>query len=269
MAKQLERCPGLGSFIRVIFLSSFPDRVPDDTLHVILSHSTHVEFFPFQGLHTFSPFSPQNFELLARTTGSSLREFAGSPPSSTEMPMAILRHFPELRVLDLMECSPVFTSNQSVPVNGLNKLHILQVHKGGFKQSLFQGLLTMRLESLHTLLLTFADFYGPPFVTFMRVYGGLLFHLTIGKFRGFNLFDVCNNLVDIQFHGMCRVDSFSRETPHASLTKITASSLPKRDISKSSVVPLAEYLLEKNIKSLDAAGKHWTPRLKNSKAQKR
>lgn len=144
IAKQLERCPDLGSFIRVIFLSSFPDRVPDDTLHVILSHATHVEFFPFQGLHTFSPFSPQNFELLARTTGSSLREFAGSLPSSTEMPMAIFHHFPELRVLDLMECSPVFTSNQSVPVNGLNKLHTLRVHKGGFRGSLFQGLSTMR-----------------------------------------------------------------------------------------------------------------------------
>ncbi|KAF7346836.1 hypothetical protein MSAN_01822700 [Mycena sanguinolenta] len=211
--------------------------------------------------------------------------------------MSIFRHFPELQVLELMDCSPVFTSDESVPQNGLEKLHTLRVHKGGFRGSLFQGLSAMKLESLHTLVLpNFADFYQPPFITFMKAHGSRLLHLTTGKFRDFNLFDVCNNLVDIRFQGMCPADTFACKTPHVSLTKIIGGPFPtepgridfamfpalheihmpslrwpitERDISKNSMVPFAEYLLEKNIKVLDGTGKHWTPRLKSTRARKR
>ncbi|KAF7350566.1 F-box domain-containing protein [Mycena sanguinolenta] len=300
IAKQLEGRPDLGSFIRVIFLPlpTYLSPVPEDALHLILSHATHVESFPSRSLHDASWLSARNFELLARKTGSTLREFTGCLRWSTTMSISIFRHFPELRVLKLTQCSPVFTSyEESVPENALGQLHTLLVHNSGFNGSLFQGLSLMRLESLHTLLLpTFTDFYGPHFVTFMKVHGTRLLHLTTGRFGDFKFLDACNNLVDVKFHGICSLECFACDMPHRSLTKITANALTiesekidfdmfpalreiqiinlrwpttERDISKNSMVPFAEYLLEKNIKLLDGAGKHWIPRLKNARARKR
>ncbi|KAJ7082817.1 hypothetical protein C8R43DRAFT_322675 [Mycena crocata] len=126
------------------------------------------------------------------------------------------------------------------------------------------------------------------------------------RWKDFYLFDVCTSLCDAEFDRDFELRRLTCKDPHRSLAKITCDDVrgltrdgfrdisrdadhvdpalfpalreiqcrgcrwPKteREISKNHWVPLAETLLEKNIKLTDSAGRHWIPRLKNARGKK-
>ncbi|KAJ7447880.1 hypothetical protein B0H11DRAFT_1878501 [Mycena galericulata] len=291
MSKQLQEHPDLGSFIRSIFIPP-NQRIHDDCLHTILSHATNVERFLVIEYHDIST---EILDLMARNAGHSLREltigFRG-PTLST----ALLAHFTELRILEL-RCYTIgnATSDSTIP-EGLKTLPTLRIH--GVNISFLDIFAAVRLESLHTLSLPSYSGRVPTLLKFFKEHGSRLLHLTIGYVGGdnFGLFDYCKNLIDVEFQSDYNAGQFTCETHHNSLVKIVAEGLPdppgelkfdmfpalreihihslnwpttEREINKSKVVPFAESLLLKNIKLMDSAGKHWTPRVKTTKGRKR
>ncbi|KAJ7461383.1 hypothetical protein B0H11DRAFT_121952 [Mycena galericulata] len=294
MAKQLQGRPDLGSFIRFIFLPD--DCVPNDSLHIILSHATNVQSFLAS---EYNDISTEFLDLMARKTGPSLRELS-IRPKDLALPTSLLAHFTELRFLELRRYTSLgsVTSDSTTSESDvLNTLHTLHIH--GSSISFLHVLVPLRLASIHTLSLPFISSVDAPLlIKFFKEHGGRLLHLTIGDTEGhdFKIFDFCRNLIDLEFHGNWDTNQLFSKTPHESLVKISAKHLsdalekPKfdmfpalreihiltlkwptteREINKSEMVPFAESLLLQNIKLMNSTGKHWTPRVKTTKSRKR
>ncbi|KAJ6509075.1 hypothetical protein DFH09DRAFT_1436653 [Mycena vulgaris] len=281
----------LGSFIRYIFI--LRDYIPKEAMLTILSCAPKVEKIRGGGSEKIrAAISGEGFEMAAQTAGSSLREASiflyGTSPVST----SVFAHFTELRVLELNLSPSVTFSPDPTSQIVLDKLHTLNIvtRNGSF----LDALSIMRQVSL---VLHFAN-YLSCVIKLFNAHGSRLLHLTIGYFNmeSFKLYEICKNLIDIEFRGLCNIAHLTCETPHASLVKIVAEDLtgepenincdmfpalrgiqlreadwPKteRDISKSKLVTWAEILFQKNIALADSSGKHWVPRVKSSAARRR
>ncbi|KAJ7503392.1 hypothetical protein B0H11DRAFT_2274054 [Mycena galericulata] len=291
--RHLQAHPHLGSSIRSIFISGL---TPDDPMLQILANAPNVErIIPRVTFHS-AHISTAVLDLLARAPRSSLRELSGYIDSTISS--SSFAHFSELRVLELR--ANHLTKVTPSASHSMKMLHTLRAE--GNYISFLEVFTPMRLESLHTFSLPRYAFGNTTVVhKFLRAHGDKLLHIAIGGIPDedndgdFNVFDICKSLVDVEFHGECDVVQLSPETSHESLAKIVANELPKnledlnfdmfpalreihinrlewptteRGIFKSKVVPFAESLLEKDIKLMDSAGKHWIPRVKSTRARK-
>ncbi|KAJ7716225.1 hypothetical protein DFH07DRAFT_947635 [Mycena maculata] len=227
-----------------------------------------------------------------RITGPSLQEISIGLRSSP-VPVSMFTRFTELRVLELQAYYTEFTSS-SIHGNMLGNLHTLRIVQPN--ESLLNAFSMMGLESLQNLSLPYSTTHSPAVVKFLKAHGSHVLH---GKFgHNVHLIDLCKNRIDIEFDDDLGPAQFTCETPHESLTKMTAPGLKdpttinldtfdmfpalreiyllhftwpttEREISKSKAVPFAESLLEKNIKLIDKSGKHWVPRVKSVRQRKR
>ncbi|KAJ7919658.1 hypothetical protein B0H13DRAFT_1988542 [Mycena leptocephala] len=274
MVRQLQNRPELGSFIRFIFINRY---LTPDTLPAIF-----------------------HFQVLANATGSSLRE-CSVRLSQGSIHASSLARFQELRVLELSGYS--YVNSESMPENlGLSKLETLRVSHLGFDDSFLRFFTMIRkvslsvLESLHTVRFEHVPNYEL-FGNFLSTHGSRLRHLAFPFSSGmaaFKLFDVCKQLLDIEFIRLSPPpQDFTCETPHGSLVKIIMddndlgdpdefdlTSFPalreiqirhwkwpttERAISKSERIPVAEAWLKHGIQVTDSAEQHWIPRVKRSR----
>ncbi|KAJ7114200.1 hypothetical protein C8R43DRAFT_1078514 [Mycena crocata] len=292
ISRQIQRQPQLGPSIRVL---EIPYQHENTIAHNVISSATRVE--KFSGI-----LLAEHFELLARTTGSTLREVSVTIPISTPtatISAAVFAHFPELRILKLSAPSVIFAS-AATSENALEKLHTL--HMLSNNQTFLNAASSMRLASLHTFRSQDGMQGIQPLTNFLRAHGGHILHASFGymfsaDWEHLGLSDTCIALLDVEFtedFDFNNLTSLTCNTPHGSLTKIIVggdldadfvneidlamfpalreircSSLQwpttERAISKSDWVPLAESLLEKNVKLTDSTGKHWIPRVKSTR----
>ncbi|KAJ7503396.1 hypothetical protein B0H11DRAFT_582819 [Mycena galericulata] len=295
---QLEAHPDLGAYIRFLFV---PDSIPDVNMLEIVALAPNLERLLPRVAHRPQYIFIDVLNLLARTAGSSLQEISGGiNPRSAIVSPSILAQFTALRVLDLRSNHPLKVEPDSKSYS-LKMLHTLRID--GYDTSFFEVFAGMRLESLHTVSLSFyMDTVQITVVRkFLRAHGDRILHLTVGEVDAavdFSPFDLCKNLVEVEFHGECNAGQLTRKTAYKSLTKIVANELSKslakldslnfdkfpalreirirrlewpvteRGISKSKVIPFAESLLENDIKLTDSTGKHWVPRVQSTRARK-
>ncbi|KAJ7139115.1 hypothetical protein C8R44DRAFT_975071 [Mycena epipterygia] len=290
LTRQLRDRPDLGSFIRTISMPRCI--VPEDDMLTILSYANNLE--KIQSFPGYSmSISAKCFDLLGQTAGGSLQEFSNMFPDVCTISSCVLAHFTELRVLKIWACGITFPSDP--PPDALGKLQTLDIM--GCDVSFLQAVSMMRLASLQTLKLDHG-LNRTGLVQFLNAHGARLVHLTVGfsQMEDLKLFDICRALVDIEFFETCNLTRLACDTPHECLTKIIAPELvgdledisldmfpalreiqmrnykwptSEREISKNKWVPLAEALLEKNIKLNDSAGKHWISRVKSTRARRR
>ncbi|KAF7343107.1 F-box domain-containing protein [Mycena venus] len=294
IAEQLQGHPDLGSSIRFLFMPWDP--IPTDSMHIILSHASNVESFVPRGAGEYVRAIPvEVLDVLARTAGPSLKKFHVALEIST-ISTSLLAHFTALRILEL-RCPHSIRAKESDPApDALKSLHTLRIRS---RNTSFLDILTsMRLESLRTLILPFYPDNQFIITKFLKAHGRKLLHLTVGSIDDdCNFLDLCPFLVDVEFLEECDMSQLTRETPHQTLTKITADELPddfekvgldifdmfpalreikvgdfrwpttEREINKSKRVPIAESLLEKGIELKDSTGKHWIPRVKSTRAR--
>ncbi|KAJ7474228.1 hypothetical protein FB451DRAFT_285988 [Mycena latifolia] len=293
LAQQLQDRPELGSSIRRIFIRGA--RIPEPTMLAILSRATKVEkiWTDTAATNSFSEkLSASAFKLIARTAGSSLREFSNCFRGPLSISTATFAHLTELRVLEFSASSFTYRSD-SVAENVMSKLHTLRI---GGCNSLLEAFSTMRLASLHTLKLP-GDTPNPyALPKLLNAHRDHILHLSLGYLgiKNLNIYDVCKNLVDIELTSNCIIADLICNTPHESLATIVAYDLvgdpealdpamfpalrkiqircewptTERDILKSELVTMAEALLRKNITLADSNGKGWTPRVKSSRGRK-
>ncbi|KAF7369522.1 F-box domain-containing protein [Mycena venus] len=292
-AKQLQQRPHLGSFIRFLF-APIGAAVTAENMLQILSHATNVEsFLPRSSTGPYAArVSAEPLDMLARTTGPSLREICITLEMST-ISTSLLAHFTHVRILELRGWNTISVIPDEA-LYALPSLHTLRIGNPSF----LDVFTIMRLESLHTVVLPYVV-DAPDLIKFLKAHGHRLLHFTVGTIHGddkFKFLDLCSSLEDVQFLGECDVFQLTRETPCRSLTKIIAERLPddfeklslafflalreihltqlewpttERDINKSKCVPIAESLLEKSIKLIDSTGKQWIPRVKSTRTRKR
>ncbi|KAJ6505811.1 hypothetical protein C8R47DRAFT_136108 [Mycena vitilis] len=293
LASQLRSRPELGSCIRSIF---WPHRgFASHSMLIIISCATNLQM-----MSTTVDMSLEHLDVLTKIAGSSLRELK-TGISPMQIPASVFARLQELRVLELNCSSVTFTSDPTLQ-EGLNKLHTLRFQYIPPSFSLLQALSTLSLESLRTL--QFDNYVNrearEALIPFLNAHGKTLLHLKItldpDNHQNLKLFDVCGELIDIEFIGSVPSTVFTCTTPHTSLTKVimsTTDSLvvpagfdpamfpalreiriamlrwPKteREISKSEWVPIAEAWLKHGIKVTDLVGQHWIPRVKRSRGQ--
>ncbi|KAJ6568949.1 hypothetical protein B0H19DRAFT_1256639 [Mycena capillaripes] len=298
MVQQLKNRPDLGSFIRSILCPGF--YYSPDTMLTLVSYATNAQIVS-------APFAvyPDCFEALAKTTGSSLRELTICF-ENCQINTSLFTHFPELCTLELGTTRVTFHCD-STPEDVLSKLHT--IHSPCFViASLAQLPGYDRLQSLRTLRLDYVPLFSdrPSFyesvVKFLKAQRRTLLHLKLaydppnGTVQDFNLFDVCKELLDVEFIGhFVGLHAMNCEAPHSSLTKIILNGNPfnhsdkidpamfsalreiqfrfgrwpttEREISKNLWVELAEAWLKHGIKLTDETGQHWIPRMKRSRGQ--
>ncbi|KAJ7615218.1 hypothetical protein DFH06DRAFT_1343681 [Mycena polygramma] len=279
LGSQLEARPELGACIRSIHWPHYVS--PPDPMLTVLSCAKSLEIFSSN-----APTSLEHLELLATCAGSSLRELTVHTQNS-QIPASLFARLQELRVLELSCSGAIFTCDPTAQ-NGLNKLHTIRIN----------------LDSLHTL-----QFINPPpsdgsavweaLSEFLTAHRKTLLHLKAvydpQNIENFKLFDVCKELLDVEFMGTVPPTVLTCTTPHLSLTKIIMSShvlavpddfdpamfpmlreiqthvlkwpTTEREISKSTWVPLAEAWLKHGIKVTDSHGQYWIPRVKRSRGR--
>ncbi|KAF7369518.1 hypothetical protein MVEN_00281600 [Mycena venus] len=292
MAKQLQQRPHLGPSIRFLFVPMGAAVTAEDMLQ-ILSHATNIESFVPRSLHSYATrFSFKALDMLGRTTGPSLKEMS----LTLDMPKisgSLLAQFTHVRILELRGWDEVRITPDKT-LYALPSLHTLRIENSCF----LNVFATMRLESLHTVVLPYFV-RVPDLIKFLKAHGRRLLHFTIGAIDGddgFQFLDLCPSLEDVHFLSPCDEFQLSRETPYQSLTKIIAERLPdgfekvsldffpalreihltefewpttERDINRSKCVSVAESLLEKSIRLTDSTGKHWIPRVKSTRTRRR
>ncbi|KAJ6569201.1 hypothetical protein B0H19DRAFT_1134834 [Mycena capillaripes] len=297
MVQQLKDRPELGSFIRFIHFEWFFDA---DTIRTIFSYATNAQKY---SANVNLAIPPDCFEVLAKTTGPSLRELAIQFRSS-RIPTSMFTHFAELRVLTLWAPDVKFPPDSSLET-ALNKLHTLCIPDVRYDFSFFHAFSMMKLQSLHTLELgcilpDHDSTTSGEAVKFLNIHGGRLRHLTLRYQQvllDFKVFDICRELVDVDLTGSYSLppEVFTCETPHTSLTKIILDDnvfdnsaqidpalfpalreiqihdcewpTTEREVSKSEWVPFAEAWLWHGIKLTDSAGQHWIPRVKRARGR--
>ncbi|KAJ7615203.1 hypothetical protein DFH06DRAFT_1484003 [Mycena polygramma] len=295
LGSQLEARPELGACIRSIHWLHYVG--PPDTMLTVLSCAKSLEIFSSN-----APTSPEHLELLATCAGSSLRELT-IHTQNNQIPASLFARLQELRVLELSCSGAIFTCDPTAQ-NGLNKLHTIRIKYLVRDLSFLQAFSPMSLDSLHTL-----QFINPPpsdgsavweaLSEFLTAHRKTLLHLKAvydpQNIENFKLFDVCKELLDVEFMGTVPPTVLTCTTPHLSLTKIIMSShvlavpddfdpamfpmlreiqthvlkwpTTEREISKSTWVPLAEAWLKHGIKVTDSHGQYWIPRVKRSRGR--
>ncbi|KAJ7474259.1 hypothetical protein FB451DRAFT_286236 [Mycena latifolia] len=290
LARRLQDHPELGSLIHYIFIRGLV--IPEATMLSILCRATNVEKIWTDAAASYGfteKLSASAFELIARTSGSSLREFSNFFGKPLTISASVFAHLTELRVLELSAYSVTFIYDLAQK-NAMDKLHTLII---AGSDSFIAAFSTMRLASLHTLELP-RDTSALP--KLLDAHGDHILHLSLGftHMKGLNIYDVCKNLIDIEFAYNCDIADLTCKTPHKSLAMIRADDLngdpdtidpvmfpalrkiqihcdwptTEREISKSEMVRMAEALLRKNITLTDSTGRGWTPRVKSSRARK-
>ncbi|KAJ7176256.1 hypothetical protein C8R43DRAFT_1118775 [Mycena crocata] len=262
----------------------------------IISSASRVEKLVAKSL------SPELFELLGKTAGSTLQELSTRFPHfpAASIPASIFAHFTELRVC-VLQCSATMFTPTSSPDGVLARLHTLQLTN--CNGSIFNSFSVMRrvLPALHTVNIDDVDRAAnrAAIVNFLHAHATSILHARLGShavlYNGDSVFDVCRNLIDVHFDVDLDLEYLICKAPHTSLTKITARGIlgdpdrveatmfpslreiqcqgsrwptTEREISKSKRVPIAETLLEKNIKLADSTGRHWVPRVKNTRGRR-
>ncbi|KAJ7621690.1 hypothetical protein DFH06DRAFT_1305715 [Mycena polygramma] len=275
LGSQLETRPELGACIRSIHWPHYLG--PPDIMLTLLSCATNLEIFSSN-----ADTSVEHLELLATCAGSSLRELT-IHTQNTQIPTSLVASLQELRVLEFSCSRTTFTG--ATPQNGLNKLHTIRIKYLTQGFSFLHAFSMMSLESLHTL-----QFINPPpseapavwdaLSEFLIAHRKTLLHLKVvydpQNIGNFKLFDVCKELVDVEFmiimssHVLAVPDDFD-PAMFPMLREIQTHMLKwpttEREISRSTWVPLAEAWLKHGIKVTDSHGQYWIPRVKRSRGR--
>ncbi|KAJ7082821.1 hypothetical protein C8R43DRAFT_322752 [Mycena crocata] len=294
IVQQLHYYPYLCPAISSIDLCSL--RFQDPALRSIVGRANRVERFHSQDLFA------EEFELLAETTGSTLRKLAtgfrfslNSPAVST----SIFARFTNLEICELRGHATFYSPSGSAPKTVLAQLHTLQL--ANCDPVILNAFSAMSLPVLHTIRIPSHQVdCTPTLIHFLHAHGGPLIHIEFNyslyiPWNDFNLFDVCTSLLGAEFSRGFNLERLTCKDPHRSLAKISCNDVdgcagdvdptlfpalreiqccncvwPKseRETSKNRWVPLAEALLEKNIKLTDSDGRHWIPRVKNMRGKR-
>ncbi|KAJ7611497.1 hypothetical protein DFH06DRAFT_155601 [Mycena polygramma] len=295
LASQLMSRPELGPCIRYIFWPHYGPTT--DSMLTVFSCATNLQI-----MSTNADISLEHLDVLTKTARSSLRELK-TRISRIQIPISVLARLQELQVLELSCSSVTFTYDPTLQ-DGLNKLHTLRIQYIMQSLSLLQAFTTLSLKSLCTLqfenyhLVNYEAFWVA-LTQFLTTHGKTLLHLKIRhdpeNTQHFKLFDVCRELIDVEFMDSISSDVLTCTTPHPSLNKIimrrhtldvpdgfNPSMFPalreiqvrtlcwpttEREISKSTLIPLAEAWLKHGIKMTDGDGLHWIPRVKRSRGR--
>ncbi|KAJ7030862.1 hypothetical protein C8F04DRAFT_714729 [Mycena alexandri] len=297
MAAQLLNRPELGSFIKIL---SMPYVATEVQLH-LLSLATNLR--EFQGIQS-QQLPPQHFKVLGLTAGLHLWRTSFNFARG-DVPASLFAHFTELRELTLWTSGVQFIPDTASNIV-LNKLHTLRVESPYRDTSFLHAFSMIKLPALRILRMNFFTVDADRIVGFFNAHGGTLSHLSFKFYHqlppNFKLFDVCPDLVEVEFFENLYADgtTLTRETlscvtPHKSLAKmimfddiiadpddldpakfpalqeiqIQACKWPttEREISKSDWVRLAEAWLKLGIKLTDSDGQHWVPRVKRARGR--
>ncbi|KAJ6468708.1 hypothetical protein DFH09DRAFT_1381071 [Mycena vulgaris] len=283
IAQQLRNHPDLGSSISSIELYN----MTDPPIDFILSQANRLERFISR------PITRKDFVMLAETAGSTLRELTNSFTSVSRLSASVFVHFTELRVYEVWAMAVLISPAIPPAANLLDKLHTLSIH--GCNQTFLEFCTALELKSLHTFKID--DTYDQTAAVnlFLVAHGSRLRHITLDNSDGLvRLFDTCGSLVDAEFPMAFNLANLTCKTPHESLTKINTItvhgnpedinsemfpalreiqccafrwSTTEREIARNRWVPVAEALLQKNIKLTDSAGTDWIPRVKSGRAR--
>ncbi|KAK7049031.1 F-box domain-containing protein [Favolaschia claudopus] len=303
---QLQQRKYLGSWIHSIFVSGYLG----DSAHMIaiLSQATNLRFFDYGAFNPAYALPMNAFNLLAKMAGASLIGLEAKLDFSFSSP-DIFKAFSQLHILAIHIDNPEYrfptiaTSSMDTALTPshdlLHTLHII-----GWAMFSLNVFKYSSLASLHTLILPliFHEHCMDPFIAFMRIHGARLRHLVVPsdmercESMPTPMLELCPNLIDLRFHEDYSIAHTTIKTPHASLIKIIAATLPPKtsrlnvemfpslqqielkrfgwptneyDIKNCGSVAIAEALLaERGIKVIDSAGKDWVPRLKKKRARK-
>ncbi|KAJ7106880.1 hypothetical protein C8R43DRAFT_1114319 [Mycena crocata] len=287
IVKQVQARPELGSSISSLDMPDLGETVNRS----IISSANRLKKLVAKRL------SAELFELLGITAGSTLQELSATLQNvNISASVFVFAHFTELRVCELWGFTTRFTPT-AAPDGVLARLHTLRFNS--CHESIFDAFSAMRqvsmvhstLPALHTVHI---DVVYTAAIKFLQAHGASILHAQLQSARllpySDSVFDVCRNLVDVHFHEDLALAHLTCKTPLESLAKITAYSIlgdpdavdptmfpslreiqcrafkwptTEREISKSKWVPIAETLLEKNIKLADSSGRHWVPRTPN------
>ncbi|KAJ6505815.1 hypothetical protein C8R47DRAFT_1066692 [Mycena vitilis] len=322
LASQLLSRPELGPCIRHILWPHYGSTT--DSMLTVFSCATNLQI-----MSANAEMPRKHLDVLTKTARSSLRELKARF-SRDQIPISVLARLQELQVLELSCSSVTFTCVPTLR-DGLDKLHTLRIQYIMQDFSLLPALATLSLKSLRTLqsekypVVNYEAFWVA-LTQFLTARGKTLLHL---KFKHdpentpqFKLFDVCRELIDVEFmvrdseptasglyffecldlHDAAPIpkQDYHEQTYPRVKTAIQASSLPpntmmqrsrsfqpehvssaprdpgpliglaynrdcRREISKSTLIPLSEAWLKHGIKMTDGAGQHWIPRVKRSR----
>ncbi|KAJ6467636.1 hypothetical protein C8R47DRAFT_1152278 [Mycena vitilis] len=259
LAFRVKNRPELGPCIQSIYLTyPLAKQTPSkqvDTL-AIFSRATNLKILSTGNIIPFN-----HLEGLAGASASSLRRLSFRTPS--EISSSVFTRFPELEVLELAT-NPSGTTFTHSPAasNALTKLHTLCIGALCDAPSLLDVLSLMRLESLHTLMLSHGPnfyeqhVYREVYAKFLKAHQMTIRHLKVASLPGAADFHLPEDFDPTMFPVLREIQIHALDWPTT-----------EREISKSEWVPLAEKWLEHGIKLTDAEGQHWIPRVKRSRGR--
>ncbi|KAJ7651159.1 hypothetical protein FB45DRAFT_1050949 [Roridomyces roridus] len=280
LKNRLERDPLLGSHIRRLFTAT-KNAFQDDVLVPVPETHTRRQCIPIKALR-----------VLGKTAGDSLRELSLTVEDET-LTVSALHRFTELRVLEISPYAYGVNNMEPLhsPLKILKNVHTLRLDGLDAKGSCLEFFSRVKLESLHTLVVSRCLGPHPKYERMLTAHGSKVLHLTIG-YSNLPMVESCPNLVDLEILDEFNLNELVPDTPHKSLVKIVARSLPnwvekveldvldkfpalreihiknlewpktEREIEYNQAVALAEIFLSHNIKLLSREGKPWVPRLK-------
>ncbi|KAF8211720.1 hypothetical protein K438DRAFT_2041169 [Mycena galopus ATCC 62051] len=300
----LSSNPSIGLHVRSLaaeYTQSDQPSVCERDLTTVLSQTSGLVRFqqtirPGHVLHT-GGISWNTFEVLAKCSGSTLRELSGSIRPKEQAFATIFANFVALRTMQWSSGTSFLLTN--IPEDGLENLEDLHVSSGNI--SFLTVLSQMKLKSLRRVVLYDAS------EIFLKAHGPKLTELDIPykevQFFSTKIFELCPNLRSISLtsrDGAPAVEDLYSTQAVLSLAKITLrmgfwtrdkaviaswdtfflnfepKCLPnlheistnccvwpksEREITKSCWVRWAEVLHKRGIDLTDRAGKKWRPRL--------
>ncbi|KAJ6460871.1 hypothetical protein DFH09DRAFT_1383097 [Mycena vulgaris] len=150
------------------------------------------------------------FQVLVKSSGSTLREFSSPVQATQSQPPAIFNYFEQLRSLDWKCCTTFDCSSPTTPSSGLNNLTDLRIWY--LDPTFLTALMTMQLLSLRRLALSRSVSHP---AAFFQIHGGKISELDV-TYRtlqdlGITIFELCPNLSFISIY----FDAFESVPPIA------------------------------------------------------
>ncbi|KAJ7671835.1 hypothetical protein B0H17DRAFT_1141381 [Mycena rosella] len=240
LGQRLEDHPDLGSFIKCMFIEAYGG-LQETAILPILSRATNLQ--KISGIGTIPPIITANvFNVLARTSGSSLHEFSNYFRGHSTVSI-----LPSLHTLRLSG----YFRNHDLPA--VNKL--LNAHKDNIIH-LSIDYIPMEALKIYDICKNLVDCefnmaYDIANLTCEMPHQSLVTIFTANLNGDPETIDLA------MFPALRKIQIRSRDWPTT-----------EREISKSDLVRMAEALMKKNITLLDSTGKSWIPRMKSIRTKR-
>ncbi|KAJ7082815.1 hypothetical protein C8R43DRAFT_1175213 [Mycena crocata] len=218
--EQLHNHSDLGSSIHFLNLCYIRDSIRPS----IISRANRVERVHAQFL------SPEESELLAVTTGFTLRKLLITLTSASTISASTFAHFTNLQVCKLHGEATFSSPSESAVKTVLAKLHTLELDHCG--PTIFDAFSAMRQPShpSHSQDTLSSPSLHPGVDKLSICYGGPLVHMGFNynhyyPWNDFNIFDVCTSLLDVNFYADFELRRLNCKDPHKSLAKIACNDI--------------------------------------------